>query len=174
MTTTIACSTTATQAGDYWMDSVPVGGQIIQSFELTPSLPDENGQRQTWKLINPCVENPDPITSVTIVFSSESTQEQRFHERAVLVIKLQQNPEEDGVWRFALNGVQVKQVQGDDSDIGVEISDDGSTLTAYVHVYESGGPEIQFGYVASFTNNYSGEITTYESGDPDFTPTRPK
>lgn len=163
-----------------WSTKVHRGSQVIQSFELTPVLPVLGEPAKYWPLTDPCrtepVSAPKHISNVVIEFSKNSSDAERLHERAVLIVNIKQRLGDTGVWRFAKNGVQVDHVQADDSDVGVEISDDGKTLIAYIHVYEGSStpnPGINFGFVAAYTNE-SGEVKTYESSDPVVNPVRPK
>jgi len=178
-----ACDThsTLTPDGDKftWATKVHQGSQVIQSFELTPVLPVPGQPAKYWPLIDPCRSSspaPHYISNVVIEFSKNSSEAERLHERAVLIVNIKQLLGDTGVWRFVQNGVQVNHVQADDSDVGVEISDDGKTLVAYIHVYEGSATpaqSINFGFVAAYTDE-SGEVKTYESSDPTVSPVRPK
>lgn len=154
--------------------SVPQGGQIIQEFNLMPSLP-VSGQAANWNLFVPNDPSQEDIDNVVVAFSGDSTPVEREFERAVIVINIVQNPNEtQGQWRFALNGVAPDGPTSDpDHDISVEITNGGYTLISYVHVYDDSLESISYGYVASFTNSTSGQVAIYESGDPGIIIRRP-
>ena len=154
--------------------SVPQGGQVIQEFNLMPSLP-VSGQAANWNLFVPNDPGQQDIDSVIVEFSGDSTALEREFERAVIVVNIVQNPNEtQGSWRFALNGVAPDSPNTDpNQDVSVEITNGGFTLIAYVHVYEDSSELIQFGYVASFTDLTSGVVSIYESSDPGIIPKRP-
>jgi hypothetical protein len=154
--------------------SIPQGGQIIRELSLMPSLP-VSGQSANWNLFDPNDPSQQDISNVIVVFSGQSTSVQREFERAVFVINIAQNPKEtQGRWRFALNGVAPDSPNSDpNQDISVEITNGGYTLVSYVHVYEDSIENIEFGYVASFTDLVSGAVAIYESSDPSILPRRP-
>lgn len=147
--------------------TVPQGGQVIREFNLMPSQP-VSGQSSDWLLYDPNDPSKQDISNVIINFNASSTSTQVEFERVVFIVHMIQNPaESNGRWRFATNGVAVVNVNPDPNhDVAVEITDAGYTLTAYVHAYSTTQEDINFGYVATFTNNTSGLVTTYESSDP--------
>lgn len=154
--------------------SVPQGGQVIQEFNLMPSLP-VSGQAANWNLFIPNDPSQQDIDNVVVAFSGDSTPIEREFERAVIVVNIVQNPNESqGRWRFALNGVAPDSPNSDPhQDVSVELTNGGYTLISYIHVYEDSIENIQFGYVASFTNLVSGVVSIYESSDPSILPRRP-
>ncbi len=152
---------------------VPKGGQVIRSFNLTPSLPID-GQAANWLLVDSDEQKPKDISTILVSFSVESSEIEQEFERAILIVNLQQNPNENGIWRFALNGVaSAPQYSDVNHDIGVEIINQGLTLVAHVQVIGDTQELILFGYVASFTDAQSGQVTIYESKDPGIQPGRP-
>jgi hypothetical protein len=153
--------------------SVPKGGQIVRQLSLMPSLP-VSGQAADWNLFDPNDPGQQDISSITVAFSAQSTAVQREFERAVFVINIVQNPNEpQGQWRFALNGVAPDGPSDPSHDVSVEITDGGYTLVSYVHVYDDSLESINYGYVASFTDATSGQVTIYESSDPGIIIRRP-
>jgi hypothetical protein len=152
---------------------VPQGGQVIRSFNLLPSLP-VNGKAANWLLTDPNEKKPKDITSIRVSFSVKSSDIEQEFERAILIVNMQQNTHENGYWRFALNGIATAPQHGDvDNDIEIEIVNQGATLIAHVQVIGDTQEIILFGYVASFTDTVSGQVTIYESQDPDIIPGRP-
>jgi DP-EP family len=154
---------------------VPLGGQIIRNFELTPALPNPDAQQ--WQLDEIGYENVKGITETIVTFAQNEKQIERDLERAVLIVNMKQNPDNDGVWRFALNGAATSDKTKDEDtnhDIALEIINDGLTLMAFVHVYRPSEERIKFGYVASYTHHKSGKVDIFESSDPGFVPIRPE
>lgn len=145
--------------------AVPIGGQVIGTFTLTPRLP-VGGQASSWTLVDD--STGDEVSSIQVSFSVESSDVQREYERAVLVVNLAEGIDnESGYWRFVLNGVEPSQRTGDvEHDILTGISNQGRTLTAVIHALDLGHEEINYGYVASFTDAVSGVVSIYESKDP--------
>lgn len=144
---------------------VPMGGQVIGTFTLTPRLP-VGGQAIDWTLVDD--STGEEVSSIQVSFNVESSEVQREYERAVLVVNLAEGIDnENGYWRFVLNGVEPSQRTGDvEHDILTGISNQGRTLTAVIHSLELGHEEINYGYVASFTDAVSGVVSIYESKDP--------
>jgi hypothetical protein len=152
--------------------TVPQGGQKIQVFHLTPSLPVD-GEAANWLLVDPAHPKKD-INSIKFSFSKKSTPLEREFERAIVQIKIQQKSSKEGVWRFASDGVAVNPVFSQaNHDVRVEITDAGFTLLAQVQSINSKPENIRFGYLASFTDSRSGLVTVYESSDPDIKVGRP-
>jgi hypothetical protein len=151
---------------------VPQGGQVIRTFYLTPSLPVD-GQAGNWLLVDPRKPTQD-IDSMRFSFSVDSSSLEQQFERAIIQIKIQQNPDNNGIWRFASDGVAVNPIFNDvNHDVVVEITDAGYTLLAQVQSIGNDPEEIHFGYLASFTDGVSGAVNTYESLDPDVKVGRP-
>jgi DP-EP family len=151
---------------------IPKGGQVIKTFLLTPSLPVD-GKAANWLLVEPTKPKKD-IDGIHFSFSKKSTPLEREFERAIVQIKIQQNPNENGVWRFASDGVVVNPVFSQvNHDVVVEIIDSGFTLLAQVQSIDTTPENIRFGYLASFTDKQSGVVTVYESSDPDVRVGRP-
>ena len=152
--------------------TVPQGGQVIRTFNLTPALPVD-GQVQNWLMADPAKPTTD-IDSIRVSFSVQSSELEQEFERAIIEINMLQNPNNNGVWRFMGTGVAVSPEYSDvHHDVAVEIINQGLTLIAQVQVIGDYQEEIKFGYVAAFTDANSGEITIYESQDPDLKPGRP-
>jgi len=151
---------------------VPQGGQVIRTFHLTPSLPVE-GHAGNWLLVDP--EKPfQDIDSLRFSFSVGSSDLEQQFERAIIQIKIQQNLLNNGIWRFASDGVAVNPIFNDvNHDVVVEITDAGYSLLAQVQSIGNTPEEIHFGYLASFTDAVSGVVTVYESLDPDVRVGRP-
>lgn len=145
--------------------NVPRGGQVIRTFNLTPSLP-VSGKAGDW----PWVDVTAPATllaNVRAKFSVDSSEMEQNFERAVLVINIQQNSSETGYWRFALDGVAITPDSGDDHrNIEFEVVDGGKTLIVHIQVIGLTEEYVQFGFVASYTDAVSGEVTIYQSVDP--------
>jgi len=151
---------------------IPKGGQVIRTFQLTPSLPI-HGKAANWLLVDPDYPTTD-IDRMHFSFSTSSTPLEREFERAIVKIEIQQNPNESGVWRFASDGVVVNPVFSQvNHDVVIEITDAGFTLLAQVQSIDSVPENIRFGYLASFTATESGIVTVYESSDPDIKVGRP-
>lgn len=151
--------------------SVPRGGQLIRYFNLTPALPTDAG-RGDW-LFTQMGSNKD-IENLRVEFQLNPSPLERALERAVLVVRMAQDPKAKGTWRFALGGVATDHGDADpDNDVTVEIIDNGFTLIAYVQVLENSEEYIPFGFVASFTDEATGAVSIYESQDPGIQPVRP-
>src|SRR5690606_5973145 len=151
--------------------SVPRGGQLIRYFNLTPALPTDAG-RGDW-LFTQMGSNKD-IENLRVEFQLNPSPLERALERAVLVVRMAQDPKAKGAWRFALGGVATDHGDADpDNDVTVEIIDNGFTLIAYVQVLENSEEYIPFGFVASFTDEATGAVSIYESQDPGIQPVRP-
>lgn len=142
---------------------VPEGGQVLKTFVLTPALP-VGGTASSWTLQEE--GSADTISSTTIIFSPDSTQFEVEFERCVFLVKLNQATT-GGTWRFALGGVATDLADADPAtDVGVEIIDNGLTMLVYIHAPNPIEEDINFGYVASFTDSGSGVVSIYESQDP--------
>ncbi|HWV16169.1 MAG TPA: DP-EP family protein [Cellvibrio sp.] len=151
---------------------VPQGGQVIRTFNLTPSQP-ANGKAGDWLWVDSATPGT-ALAKVNVKFNVKSSALEQEFERAVLVINLQQNPEESGYWRFAMNGVAINPKFKDVyHNVDFEVVDDGETLIAYVQVIGMTQEDIQFGFVASYTDAVSGAVAIYESADPGIQPGRP-
>lgn len=149
--------------GDVGLE-VPLGGQIIGTYELTPKAP-KNGKASEWKLVNTGSGN-QAADEMTISFQENSTVIQRDLERAVVVIDMVAK-DKKGSWRFALSGVNVCATQGDQThDIQTEIINNGRTLVVYVHSLALGQELINYSFVAAYTDTLSGETSIYASKDP--------
>ena len=151
---------------------IPKGGQIIRSFNLTPSLPVD-GKATNWLLIDP--EQPlRDIDSIGFSFNQESSALEQQFERAIVEINITQNPGNNGIWRFASDGVTVNPDFSDvDHDVVIEITNQGFTLIAQIQLIGDLPEEIRFGYLAAFTDAVSGAVSVYESQDPDIRVGRP-
>jgi hypothetical protein len=151
---------------------VPQGGQVIRTFILTPALPVD-GKAANWLLVDPTKPTKD-IDSMRFSFSVDSTSLEQQFERAIVQITIKQNANNNGVWRFASDGVAVNPIFNDvNHDITVEIIDSGFTLLAQVQMIGDVSEEIKFGYLASFTDAVSGAVSVYESQDPGIYTGRP-
>jgi len=151
---------------------IPQGGQVIRSFNLTPSLPVD-GKAANWLLVDPAKPTQD-IDSMSFSFSVKSSSLEQEFERAIIEINLLQNSNDKGVWRFASDGVFTDPGFGDTShNIAVEIINQGFTLIAQVQCVDGSESDIRFGYLASFTDAISGAVNIYESQDPDVRVGRP-
>lgn len=152
--------------------SVPQGGQVIRTFNLTPSLP-RDGKAGDW----PWVDAAAPttlISNVRVRFSVNSSAVEQDFERAILIINLQQGSSGNGYWRFAADGVAINPKYKDVyHNVDFEVVNEGETLIAHVQVIGDTQGDIRFGFVASFTDSVSGEVSTYESQDPGIGPGRP-
>ena len=132
-----------------------------------------DGQAGNWLLVDPDAPKTD-ISTIRVSFSGKSSEIEQEFERAILIVNMLQNSSENGYWRFALNGVATAPQYSDvDHDVGVEIVNQGATLIAHVQVIGDSQEMILFGYVASFTDAASGQVTIYESQDPGVYPGRP-
>ena len=152
---------------------VPQGGQVIRTFNLTPSLPVD-GKATNWVVVDPTAKKPADIDNIRVSFSTKSSTTEQYFERAVLIVKMQQNPAENGTWRFVADGVVVNSKTPDaNHDLVVEVIDQGMTLIAYVHVIGDTHEEVRFSYVASYTDAASGQVSVYESQDPGIGSGRP-
>jgi hypothetical protein len=151
---------------------VPQGGQVIRTFHITPSLP-VHGKAANWLVIDPDAKKPTDIDNIHVSFSQKSSEIEQYFERAVLIVKMQQNPAESGTWRFSGEGVVTNSKTPDSNhDFAVEVIDQGMTLIAYVHEVGDVSEEVWFSYIASFTDG-SGEVKVYESQDPGIGTGRP-
>lgn len=151
--------------------NVPSGGQVIKFFNLMPAMPTPMGPGD-WQFTEQ--GSSLDLESITVVFPENPVALERQLERAVLVISIQQNPADEGTWRFALGGVATDQADADpDNDISVDIIDNGFTLVVYMHVLEDSAEQIPFGFVASFTDALNGYVSIYESQDPRILTRRP-
>lgn len=153
---------------------VPQGGQTIRSFNLKPALP-VSGKAADWLLTDPAAPTPSDISFISVNFSEQSTSVEQDFERAILIVSLQQNSLNNGHWRFVMNGVAAAPQYSDvDHDVTVAITDQGQTLITEVQVIGDSQEQIQFGFVASFTDAISGAVSIYESKDPGVYPRRPR
>lgn len=152
---------------------VPQGGQVISTFELSPKRP-KAGKSLTWKLVDTATRKK--VSDLVVGFSVKSSPIEREFERAVLVVNLADDGDsKKGIWRFALNGVEAGDGTSDVlNDVATEITNQGKTLIAYIHALDLGKETINYGYVASFTDAASGEVTLYESRDPGISIGRPR
>ena len=152
--------------------SVPQGGQVIRSFDLTPNLPvDGKAGNWLWVELGASAEH---IAKVRVKFSINSSAVEQDFERAILIVNLKQNSSESGYWRFALNGVAINPKFKDIyHNVEFETVNDGETLIAYVQVIGETQETIQFSFVASYTDATSGAVSIYESADPGIIPGRP-
>jgi len=141
------------------------GAQSIQHLELTPALPVA-GAATAWTLRD--IESSETIDMIEVGFEVKSSAIQQEFERAVIVITIADaDPGAQGVWRFADHGVVPCQNSDEISEaIDTEITDFGETLVAYIHLNQDGKVRINFSFVATYTDNLSGVVTTYHSADP--------
>ena len=152
--------------------SVPQGGQVIRTFNLTPSLP-QDGKAGDWPWVDASASSV-LLSGVRVRFSVDSSATEQEFERAILIINLQQNSKETGYWRFSQNGVALNPEYRDIyQNVDFEVVNDGETLIAYVQVLGLTQGHLKFGFLASFTDASSGVVSTYESKDPDILPVRP-
>lgn len=152
--------------------NVPLNGQVIKTFELMPAKSFATGPGN-W-IFNEEGSTVD-IENLTVEFEPNPSALNRQFERAVLVIKIKQNPASGGTWRFALGGVATDSPDSDPSnDVALDIIDNGYTMIVYVHALENDEENIPFGFVASLTNQNNGVVTIYESQDPRVIITRPR
>lgn len=151
--------------------NVPLNGQVIKTFELMPA---KNTAAAPGDWIFTEEGSTVDIENLTVGFELNPSALNRQFERAILVIKIKQNPASGGTWRFALGGVATDNADGDpDNDVMVDIIDNGYTMIVYVHALENNEENIPFGFVASLTNQYTGVVTLYESKDPIISVGRP-
>lgn len=159
-------------AGTELVLNVPQGGQIIKTFNLTPSLPVD-GKAGDWLWADPKTPTTQ-ISTVNIKFNVDSSTVEQDFERAILVINLQQNSKENGYWRFALNGVAINPEYKDIyHNVEFEVVDDGETLIVHAQVIGDTRENIKFSFVAAFADSVSGLITNCQSQDPDINVGRP-
>ena len=160
------------ECSDLLVLDVPRCGQVVRYFNLMPALPSKYAPGD-WLFTE---EGYDAdISQLEVNFESNESALERELERAVLVIKIQENPKADGTWRFALTGVATDSADEDpNNDITLDIIDNGFTMLVYLQVLEASEERIPFGFVASFTNAVTHEVTIYESQDPVILPVRPK
>lgn len=173
-TATTAAVTKAPKKGAPETIKVPQGGQIIRTFHLTPSLPI-HGKAANWLVVDPAAKKPTKdIDQLYVSFNPKSSVTEQYFERAVLIVKMQQNKAEQGTWRFVSDGVVVNSKTSDTNhDFAVEVLDQGATLIVYVHNLAGAKEEVRFGYIASFTDATSGQVSVYESQDPGVVTKRP-
>lgn len=151
--------------------NVPSGGQVIKFFNLTPALPTTQGPGD-WIFAEE--GSTEDISNLIVRFPLNPSALERQFERAILVVQIQQNPETDGMWRFALGGVATFVADADpDNDIVVDIIDNGFTMLVYVQVLENSEEYIPFQFVASFTEKTTGAVSIFQSDDPGVLPRRP-
>lgn len=151
---------------------VPRRGQIVKYFNLVPALPSEDGPGDWLFTQEGCGTD---ISQLEVNFEPNESALERELERAVLVIKIQDNPSSDGTWRFALTGVATDHADEDpNNDITLDIIDNGFTMLVYLQVLEASEERIPFGFVASLTDAITHEVKIYESQDPEIIPVRPK
>lgn len=152
--------------------NVPLNGQVIKTFELMPAKSLATGPGD-WIFTEE--GSTVDIENLTVEFEPNPSALNRQFERAVLVIKIKQNPASGGTWRFALGGVATDNPDSDPSnDVALDIIDNGYTMIVYVHALENDEENIPFGFVASLTNQNNGVVTIYESQDPRVIITRPR
>lgn len=162
----------ATSNGTELVVSVPQGGQVIKTFNLTPSLPVD-GKISDWLWAEVSAPTTQ-VAAVRVKFNINSSEVEQDFERAILVINLQQNSKNNGYWRFALDGVAINPEFKDIyHNVDFEVVDDGATLIAHVQVIGETQETIKFSFLAAFADAVSGMVTTYESQDPDIIPGRP-
>lgn len=165
-------ASTGSNAGKELILSVPQGGQVIRTFNVTPGLPSD-GKAGDWLW----VDTSDPtvhLSTVRVKFSIGSSAVEQDYERAILVINLQQNTKESGYWRFSSSGVAVdpkyKDLYG---GIECDVTDDGEVLVVHIQAIGDIQGGIHFGFVASYTDDVSGAAATYQSQDPEIYYGRP-
>lgn len=152
---------------------VPQGGQVIRTFNLTPSLPVD-GKAANWLVVDPTAKKPTDIDTLRVSFNPKSSITEQYFERAVLIVEMQQNSTENGTWRFVSDGVVVNSKTPDaNHDFAVEVIDQGMTLIVYVHEIGDASEEVRFSYIASFTDAVSGQVSVYQSQDPGIGSGRP-
>lgn len=162
----------ATSNGTELVVNVPQGGQVIKTYNLTPKLPVD-GKISDWLWADVGAPTTQ-IAAVRVKFNINSSAMEQDFERAILVINLQQNSNNNGYWRFVQNGVAINPEYKDIyHNVDFEVIDDGATLIAHVQVIGETLETIKFSFLASFTDAVSGVVTTYESQDPDIIPGRP-
>jgi len=149
---------------------VPRCGQVVRYFNLVPALPSK-GAPGDWLFTE---EGCDAdISQLKVNFEPNESALERELERAVLIIKIQENPKADGKWRFALTGVATDSADEDpNNDITFDIIDNGFTMLVYLQVLGTSEEQISFGFVASFTNAKTHRVKIYESQDPVIIPVR--
>lgn len=159
------------KGSDITLIEVPVGGQVIGVYELFPEAP-KDGKAQDWKLVDTATGKPVKDL-IGISFDPKSSRIQTEFERAVLVIKM---VEEDakGRWTFALNGIDVCSAKGSGQLFETEVVDFGRTLLLYAQSFVPKTKEqINFSFVAAYTETESGKTAVYESKDPGVVVGRP-
>lgn len=151
--------------------NVPLNGQAIRHFELTPAKATTSAPGD-WIFVE--TGTTTDISSLDVEFAENPSAIDRQFERAVLIVTMKQNPASGGTWRFALGGVVADVADSDpDNDVVVELVDNGLTLIAYIHAAEPTDEDIGFRFVASFSNNTTGAVAIYESKDPTIVVKRP-
>lgn len=144
--------------------NVPLNGQAIRHFELTPAKATTSAPGN-WIFVEE--GSTTDISTLAVEFEENPSAIDRQFERAVLIVTMKQNPASGGTWRFALGGVAADVADSDpDNDVAVELVDNGLTLIAYIHAAEPTDEDIGFRFVASFSNNTTGAVAIYESKDP--------
>jgi hypothetical protein len=152
--------------------NVPLNGQVIKTFELMPAKSLATGPGD-WIFTEE--GSTTDIQNLEVTFEPNPSALNRQFERAVLVVKIKQNPASGGTWRFALGGVATDNPDSDpNNDVALDIIDNGYTMIVYVHALENDEENIPFGFVASLTNQNTGVVTIYESQDPRVIITRPR
>lgn len=165
-------ASTCNDVGTEVVFSVPQGGQVIRTFDLTPSQPVD-GKAVDW-LWADAKDSTTHISSVRVRFSIESSAIEQDFERAILVVNLKQGASGNGVWRFAGNGVAINPEYRDIyHNVEFEVVNDGETLIAFIQVVGETQENIKFRFLAAFSDAVSGLVSTYESADPDIKIGRP-
>ncbi len=151
--------------------NVPLNGQVIKTFELMPA---KNLAAAPGDWIFTEEGSTVDIENLVVGFELNPSALNRQFERAILVIKIKQNPASGGTWRFALGGIATDYPDSDpNNDVMVDIIDNGYTMIVYVQALENNEEYIPFGFVASLTNQYTGVVSIYESQDPGIATKRP-
>lgn len=152
---------------------VPQGGQVIGVLELSP-MPPKDGGFGDWALVN--TETSNRLSDEIVVgFSKKSSTIQAELERAVLVINIVDCEPNLGRWRFALQGIDVCNEEGNlPYSLESEILNYGKTLVLYIHAAQLGRQTINFSFIAAYTDAATGQATIYESKDPGIIITRPR
>lgn len=151
--------------------NVPLNGQVIKTFDLMPAKSTAAAPGD-WIFTEE--GSTVDIENLVVGFELNPSALNRHFERAILIIRIKQNPASGGTWRFALGGIATDNPDCDpDNDIAVEIIDNGFTMIVHVQVLENSAEYVPFGFVASLTNQYTGVVTIYESKDPGIIPKRP-
>lgn len=153
---------------------VPQGGVATLQLQVVPPMKSPPPGVEPWTIIGPNGQAVDP-NSLSIEFSSQSTNYERMRERAILMVTLTTaGSAREERFKFFGDGLEYGTDMEDlNDDVDTSVTKDGQTLVFTIQNQGGTSSVVDFGFLVSRKNKQTGELTIFEGPDPKIDIIRP-